>query len=235
MTALWIIILLVVLSLSGYLAGGVLPRAFLTLRYTVKKSEDRCIKRVYEHNGQSMVFEPEVKWRKYVKQYVLSERKEKKQLMLRVDENLSYIVYDVAVFNSRNEVEKVIKVKDYVDKKGYCKVVDLPEETSYVSIQVLRADNELFEDHLTAKVPAGKTFKFICVSALVVIIETVWIKICVSNILGGVFRESFVLSVDGLLVSLMIAGIAIVVNTLVSLVALAVRKSNFTVKVKNNA
>ena len=44
------------------------------MRYTITKSLDRGIKCVLEKSGKSMVFEPEVKWRKYVKQYILSER-----------------------------------------------------------------------------------------------------------------------------------------------------------------
>lgn len=222
----WSIILLLVLSVSGYLVAGVLPRAFLSLRYTVKKSNDRCIKRVYEVNGQSLVFEPEVKYRKHVKQYVLSERKDKKQAMLKLDKDLSYIVYDVVVFNCRDEVEMVINVKDFVNGSGYGKVVDLPEETSYISIQVLRADNGLYKDNLTAKVPAGKVFKFLLLNALVVIMETIWIKICVSNMFGGVFRESFVLSEKSLGLTALIAGATILVNSIIALIAIALRKTN---------
>ena len=226
----WVLLLAVVVCFSGYLVAGVLPRAFLALRYTVKQSYDRCIKRVYEVNGQSLVFEPEIKWRKIVKQYVISERKDKKQLMIKVDKDLSYIVYDVVIFNCRDEVSTVLKVNDYVGGSGYGKVVDLPEETSYITIHVLRADNKRFEDHLTAKIPAGKVFKFLLVNALVVIMETVWIKICLSHILGGVFKESFVLDGEGLLMSLAVAGVLILLNSIVAIIALAIRKRKFTNK-----
>ena len=231
----WIIILLIVLCFSGYLVAGVLPRAFLTLRYTVKQSNDRCIKRVYEVNGQSMVFEPEIKWRKYIEQYVISERKEKKQIMVKTNKDLSYIVYDVAVFNCRDELTTVIKVNDYVDGSGYGKVVDLPEDTSYVAINVLRADLELFEDHLTAKLPKRNIWNFLGINALLVLMETVWIKICISNIFGGIFRESFALSGESFLISLMIAGALIVANSIIALIAIAIRKNKYTVKVKKDA
>ena len=58
----WYALILLVVSVSAYISAVVLPRAFLRLRYTVTDSNDRCIKRVYEVNGQSLVFEPEEKW-----------------------------------------------------------------------------------------------------------------------------------------------------------------------------
>lgn len=231
----WIAISVVVLIFFGYLVAGVLPRTFLTLRYNVKQSNDRCIKSVLEVNGKSLVFVPELKWRKFVKQYVISERKDKKQLMLKVDENLSYLVYDVAVFNSRDEVEMVLKVNDFVDCKGYGKIIDLPSETSYVSIQVLKADNQSFSDNLTAKMPKGSVFKFLLVNAFVVIMETVWIKICVSNIFGGIFKESFIIGDSWLSTTLPLVGIVILLNSIITIIALAVRSKKFTVKVKDNA
>lgn len=231
----WIIILVIVLCFFGYLVAGVLPRVFLTLRYSVKQSNDRCIKRVYEINGQSLVFEPEIKWRKFVKQYVISEREEKKQLMLKVDKDLSYLVYDVVVFNCRDEIETVLKVNDYIADSEFSKVVDLPAETSYVAIHVLRADHQVFEDHLTAKLPKTQILNYLIVNSLVVVMETIWIKICVSNIFGGVFRESFVMSAEGLLISLIIALLLIILNSIVVVVVLAIRKKKFTVKVKDNA
>jgi hypothetical protein len=71
---LWIIITVIISIAVIFVATCALPSIYLKFGCNIKSSKDRCIKRVYEPNGQSLVFEPEEKWRKYVKQYILSER-----------------------------------------------------------------------------------------------------------------------------------------------------------------
>ena len=114
----WGALLIFVVVISAYFTAVVLPRIFLRLRYTVTDSQDRCIKRIYEVNGQSLIFEPEEKWRKYVKQYILAERRGKKEFICKVDKELNYIVLDVAVFNCQNKLCDVIRIKDFVGESG---------------------------------------------------------------------------------------------------------------------
>ena len=228
-----LLILTMVAALS--IASIALPRMFLRTRYTVDKSNDRGIKKVYERNGMSLVFEPELKWRKYVKQYVLAERYGKKELMCKLDNAITFIDFDVVCFNNQNKVFSVIKVKDLVDGKGVSKVVELPDDTSYVSIVVSRVDGMQYEDHLTAKIKAGKLFRFSWLCSLVLFIEILFVKVCLANIYGGVFKESFVLNGKSTLVTLAIAGILIAINFIVTAIAVKVRERKFLVKVKKNA
>ena len=230
----WAFILLIVIVATVFIATYVLPRIYLKLRYTVDKSNDRCIKRVYEKHGQCMVFEPEEKWRKYVNQYILAERKGKKELVCKVDAELSYIEFDIAIFNANGKVTQVIKAKDYVNNGGITQPVELPEETSYVTINVLRADNRLFEDHLTAKIPAGKKFKFVLINTETIIMEVVCFNICLANIFGGLFRDSLLINVEGLISSAIFAGVLIFLNTIMVAIAVKAREKKYTVKVKKN-
>lgn len=231
----WAALLIFVIAISAYVAAIVLPRVFLRLRYTVKDSKDRCIKRVYEVNGQSLVFEPEEKWRKYVNQYILAERSGKKEFICKVDSELNYLVLDVAVFNCQNKLCDVIRIKDFVDGSGMTGVVTLPEETSYVSVNVVRAENETFEDKLSGKVGGGKVFKFILVNTALILVESIWIKICMANIFGGVFKESFIMNLQSLIITLIMVGALVVINTIVALIALKVRENKYKVKVKKHA
>ena len=176
----WATLLIFVVALSAYVAAIVLPRIFLRLKYSVNESNDRCIKRVYEVNGQSLVFEPEEKWRKYVKQYILAERDGKKQFICKVDKELNYLVLDVAIFNCQDKLCDVIRIKDFVGESGMTGVVTLPSETSYVSVSVVRAENQEFEDNLSGNVGGGKIFKFLLVNAALILVESIWIKICIS-------------------------------------------------------
>lgn len=231
----WALLLGVTVIGAIFLSASVLPRMYLGLRYNVDKSEDRCIKRIYETNGQSMVFEPEEKWRTHVKQYVLSERGDKKEITCKLDKSINYIEMDVAVFNNQDKLECVIKIKDFVEGSGYTKTVELPEKTSYVSINVLRAENEYYEDKLSAKVSKGRMWKFWGVSTLLIVIQSLLVKISLANILGGVFRESFVVNLESTLITLGVALILIVLNTVTAIYAVREREKKFTVKVEKDA
>lgn len=231
----WALALLLVVGVTFYVAAVALPNLFLKLRYSATSSNDRCIKKVNEVNGQSMVFEPEEKWRKYIKQYVLAERSEKKQLKCKLDKSVSYIEFDIAVFNCQEQLETVIKVKDYANGSEYTQTVDLPEETSYVSINVLRVENEYFSDRLTAKIKGSKVFQYILLSALTVLMECILTKICLSKLFGGVFKESFIINLEGLLITLAIAGVLILINSFIVIITVKAREKKYTVKVNDNA
>ena len=182
-----------------------------------------------------MVFQPEEKWRKYIDQYVLSERNGKKELMCKVDPELEYIEFDVVVFNNRDKLECVIKNKELLEQNGYTKIVELPEETSYVSINILKVENQAFEDHVSGKVKKENFGKFLLGSSAVIIMEAIFAKICLANIFGGVLRESFVVNFMSLLISLAIVVVMILINVLLSSIAIKMREKKFTVKVKKNA
>lgn len=231
----WSALLVVVVVLSTYVSAIALPRMFLRLRSTITQSNDRCIKRVYEVNGQSLVFEPEEKWRKYINQYILAERGDKKQLICKVAEGVSYLVFDVAVFDAQDKLCDVIRVKEDVDGKQVTGIINLPEDASYVSINIVKADTEDFQDALTGKVGSTKVLKYIFCTFAIVLVESIWIKICLANLYGGIFNEIFIMNVQSLLGTLYIAGALIFVNVVVALISLAVRQRKYKTKVKKNA
>ena len=77
----WYLLLCLVIGGSLALAAFVLPKIYLSTRYTITQPTDRGIKKILEKSGQSMLFEPALKYRKYLKQYVLAERYGKKELI----------------------------------------------------------------------------------------------------------------------------------------------------------
>ena len=64
----WYALLALTLGLAVIISSVILPRMYLKSRYKLIKSEDRGIKKIMEKNGQTLVLEPAVKWRKYIKQ-----------------------------------------------------------------------------------------------------------------------------------------------------------------------
>lgn len=218
----WSILLVLTIIVSIAFASVVLPKMFLRTRYTMTRSGDRGIKKVVEKNGQSMVFEPVLKWRKYIPQYVLAERSGVKQLKCKVGDDLHYLSYDVVLFNNRDEVFDVLTIKERVNG-AYTKTVDLPEQTSYVAINVNEADATDFSAPMTAKVKTGKLIKFLLCSAVCIFLEMMCVKVCCANIFGGVFKESFVLDIESALITAGIAIVLILVNLIVSFIAIKIR------------
>ena len=192
------------------------------------KSGDRGIKKIMEKNGQSIVFEPSMKWRKYVKQYVLSERSGKKQIACKIHSDIAYLSYDIVLFNNRDEVFNVLTVKEKIEKAGYTKAVDLPEETSYVAISLNEVDATEFSVPITAKLEKGQFGKFMFWCNLCIFMETFIVKVCCANIFGGVFREVFVLNWETTLITLVIAATLIVINWIIASTAVKIRSGKTT-------
>lgn len=218
----WSILLVLTIIVSIAFASVVLPRMFLKTRYTITRSGDRGIKKVIEKNGQSILFEPVLKWRKYIPQYVLAERNGEKQLKCKVASDIQYISYDIILFNNRDEIFDVLTIKERVEGE-FTKTVDLPEITSYVAINVNEVDATDFSAPMTAKVPTGKLIKFLLCSAVCIFLEIMCVKVCCANIFGGVFKESFVLDIESAAVTIAIAVLLIFINWIVSFIAIKIR------------
>lgn len=210
----WVSISIIVVTVAIGVSAFLLPKIYLMNRYAVKKSGDRGIKKVPEKNGVSMVFEPALKWRKYVRQYVLSERQGKKRLMCKIHTDIAYLSYDIALFNNRNEVFDVITIREKIKKRGYTQTVDLPEETSYVAISVNEVDGKDFSVASSPMKAADKTNvkPFLFWNGVCIVMETFCLKVCCANIFGGVFKEIFILNWATTLATLAIAAGLIVIH-----------------------
>ena len=64
--------------------------------------------------------------------------------------------------------------------------------------------------------------------------EVICFKICFANLFGGVFRDSLLINVEGLISSAIFAGVLIVLNTIIVAIAVKAREKKYTVKVKKN-
>lgn len=230
----WSVLLGLAVLVSVVIASVLLPKTFLKTRYTIERSGDRGLKKIQEKNGQSILFEPIVKWRKYVKQYILAERKGKKELICKIDSEIEYLSYDIVLFNSLDEAFDVITVKELIENKGYTKRVALPSQTSYVSLSVNAVDGVSFEENITKKVKAGKLAKFLLLCSFCILLEVFAVKICCANVFGGVFRESFVLNVESTLATLIIAGGLVLINGIVAFTAIKIRGAKKANGIKNN-
>ena len=196
--AFWIIGLIVAIALYFVAMVWLLPKAFLKSKYSFKATCDRGIKKYkLESEGYAIVYEPHLRTRKYIKQYVLSEQDGKKTLKCKIDKDTFYLDFEIFLFDSLHQVFDVIHVCDMIQEAGYTQDVEIPSETAYVSIFVNRIDNEVINKKPRVKQSVGKLIGLWIWSLVLTVAFALTAKLCIANLIGGVFRQSVMLSMKG--------------------------------------
>ena len=200
----WWILLPITVSLA-YIAvvALLLPRFFLQNKYKIKQVQDRGIKK-YRHgdNARGIVYEPDLSLRKYIKQYVLADNGAEKSLKCMISPDIEYMEYDVALFNNKRKVFKVLNVCDIIQENGFTDTVTLPPETSYVTIIPSRVNNERLDRSVRLKISYPKTILFGLVTLALSVAVAFAVKIGLTNAFSGVFRETFMNSFSGNVITL---------------------------------
>ncbi|MDE5722385.1 MAG: hypothetical protein K2I30_06600 [Clostridia bacterium] len=192
--ALWVIVLIVTVAAFVAIRGFLLPRIFLRGEYGRLALSDRGYGIADEENGRSVVYEPDVKIRKQIKKYVLSQRGGVNQLVLRLDESIKHIDFDVAVYNESGAVFKVLNVREIVENAGYTKALNLPPQTSFVTVKLNAVNGESESRGLFAGgVKVSMLAVYIALSCLTDVVCVLFAKVCAAKLFGGLFGESFLL------------------------------------------
>lgn len=219
MVVVWIILLLASLVGYGVLMAYTLPNTFLKTGFIVTDSNDRGLKNVKETTGRTIVYQPTIKYRKYVPQYLISERNGKKILKCKVASNVKYLDYDVVMFNGLRKAFKVVNVKELIED-GYTEELPIDDDTAYVSL-VINGVNDLVYPHKALKpVTKGKILSYILSCTGITVLQVFLMKLCCSYAFGGVFREIFMISASSTLGTVLLAVIAVVFNLTFILCAL---------------
>lgn len=192
--ALWVIVLIATVAAFVAVRAFLLPRFFFKGEYGKLALSDRGLGIVDEENGRSIVYEPDVKLRKQIKKYVLSERGGIKQLVLRLDENIKFIDFDVALYNETGRVFKVLNIREAIENSGYTKAAELPEKTSFVTIRLNSVNGEKESRGLfSGRIKGGMLAAYIALSCFTDIVCVLFAKVCAAKLFGGLFGESFLL------------------------------------------
>ncbi|MBQ8657602.1 MAG: hypothetical protein IJ506_00520 [Clostridia bacterium] len=224
MIAVWAVLLIFSVVAYGVLVALVIPNAFLNTGFSMSEPTDRGLKNIVEPRGRTIVYEPSIKFRKYVKQYLISDRGGRKILLCKTDESVRYLDYDVAMYDRRKHLVKVLNVKELIEKPGYTQELELPEAVAFVSLILNEADDTRFEEKLLKPVSKGKMGGYIVVSSLCSIFEIAFAKVCCANLFGGVFKESYLIETTSVIVTCVFALVAVVVNIVVA--AIAIKRRN---------
>lgn len=204
-----------------------LPKVFLQNKFKMKSVNDRGIRKYKSDDGAiGVLYEPEVGTRKYIKQYALSFDGEEKLLKCMLDDDIEYIEYDVASFNNNGKIINVLSVKDVVEKAGFTRSVILPRETSYVSLVISKVDDIELDVPVKLLISKSKMFAYSLITVILSVLTAFAIKVGIALSLGGVFRESFMMSVGGHMLTFGIALLLSISGAIFVAIALAVKNLN---------
>ena len=194
MQAVWWLILAASAVIYVILAWAALPKRMLRVGYLLSSPLGRGIKNYREtEGGRSIVYEPKPKYRRFVSQYILSQRNGKKALLCKVDENLSYLDYDIALFDAYGKPFSVLNVRENIVKPGYTRIVTLPQRTSFVSLIVNFADNTYIDNEKIKGFALKSRIFYYAVMSALTFFEIIFLKLCIAKIFGDVFVEDFML------------------------------------------
>lgn len=132
-----------------YLTAFLYPRLILRPVWLGRRDPfvtgDRGVRRVTFPGGRATVYEPIPKARRYLRRYALIKQDGCTYLRCRIHENIAYVRYDAAAFDSRGRLLDVLSVSERVTEAGHTRAVRLPRETAYACVTLRRADG-VYED-----------------------------------------------------------------------------------------
>ena len=230
----WILLPIISTILYIWVVAFLLPKLFLRNKYDIKTPKDRgIVKYVFSENGRAVAYQTSSPNDTYIKQYVLSYDGHRKSLKCMLNASLQYIKYDIVLFNKENEIFNVLNVCDFVDGANFTHVVDLPLETSYVSMVIIAVDDKQLDNPVKLSVSRKNVFAYSLITLLLSVFTAFALKIGLVNILGGVFRESIMNDPSGNNLTLWLSVVLSLLGTIIVSVALKTNTSSNNKETRN--
>ncbi len=179
-----------------------LPKAMLKPKCRIKAPEGRGIKRVLLNGNRCIVYKASSEVGKYIDQYLIYDDNGTKILRCKTNGRVRYLDYDIVIFDCSDRAVDVVNVKEDIIKGDLTRRVELPNETSYVSIVIRQADNVNYKKPPLMNVSGKSIFFYSVLAFIFTFLETFVLKISCAYAFGGVFRESFIQSTSSLAISI---------------------------------
>ena len=200
----------------------ILPKALLKVSYGVDKPRDRGSKRCLFNGKHCIVYTSTKENKPFIKQYTLIQEDGHKSLVCKLTPVVEYLDYDIVLFNRYNKVFKVMNVKEDIIGGELTRTTVLPDETAYICIIVRKVNRTSLKKKPTVKIKGKSIAIFSILAMLFTAIEGFVVRACCSYAFGGVFRESFISSMDGII---FIAVLAVLTGIIAAMsVSLSARK-----------
>lgn len=118
------------------------PLSYFLLSPSYKKhiGTDREVVKYKFPNGRGIVYEPHGDYKAYLEKYVLFSYGKQKYIKCQLSSNVTSLRYEIAVFNGKNKLIKVLELAENITEKRKTQTVCLPDKTAHVSV-VLKSVN----------------------------------------------------------------------------------------------
>lgn len=166
---LWIIIGAVLVGVSLILILLLAIKKFLKNKYNFSYEKDSII-RVNKETDKNVdfVFIPRGSVFEYVKEYIISKRGKKKELILEYNEVNGPIKYYVVAFGANKKVLQVTEVTDKSPSK-YSRIIKLHKKTKAVNIVVREANYNYVELPYIRPLSLARIFIFSFIISLIIL------------------------------------------------------------------
>ena len=144
----WAIIINVLASIYVFAVSRFLPHFLFVPRYKSTKITDRGLKKYVFPDGRGVLYEPDIKYRGFIKKYLLFEYKGNKYIKCHLSDRVDSLRYEVALYNNKHRLIKVMEVSENIFKSGETKNTLLPKNTSYASVVINKVNESLSFDTL---------------------------------------------------------------------------------------
>lgn len=173
----------------------VIPKS-LRLRYTDCESFDRGIKKYRYVQGRAVTYEPRPSMRKYIPMYALFTHNGYKYIRCKTDLSVWKLSYQIVMFDNEDRVIDTVTVTEQLAKLGETAAVMLHADTSYVSLELASVNEHRLQTTQKLVCPWQSVALYTGLNVLATFLEMV----------------AFVLSMQGLLVSLALGDVVNAVN-----------------------
>ncbi len=170
--------LMLIISFFLYvvLTSIIYPKIFLSISYRREDIKDRGVKRYRYNGGRAVLYEPSMKYRKYVQGYILSSNNGEKFIKCQLDERVEDIKFEITVFDNRDKMIKVLEISEGIKSSGVTSAVPIPDETAYVSLSVLEVNGVKIDAQPIASVSYMNVVTVFIMNILTTVVEAFYLR-----------------------------------------------------------
>ena len=184
-----IVIALTAISVYVYLVSSVYPWLCMRIVWIRRQGEphrgDRGIRRVRFPAGRGVVYEPHPAARRYVPQYALFVRNDRKYIRMCLHPKTAFIRCDVAVFDRLGRLLEVLEISERITTEGATRPVRLPDRTAYACVIPRQVDGE----YTGREVTVGYSLAGVISMAILTVLTTVAVGYLLHSELGYAMTE----------------------------------------------
>lgn len=190
-----------------FLIACIFPAVFLKPEYNKTLEGDRGLKKYRFQGGASILYEPSVEVKRYIKQYILTAVGNEKYIQCKFDFRVFSSKYEVFAFDCDNRMIDAIQIEEKFSEDGNFISIPalLPADTAYVKVSVKAVNAMKIPRDPLLDIPALKIAVFRFFTVIFTIMEAFILKSALLSVAGMFFSYDFEANDAGNLFTLLLA------------------------------